>query len=270
MSSRPRNSAWVGAGNRSGVHVGGFVGWDGKNHAARWDRAGRITALEQLPGAGGSSATDVDDTGLITGSADTASGGSRAAIWDERGRLDVLPDLGGRYNWAGTIARSGKILGIADRPEQASCDCHNTVYWNRSGRLTDLGLPFGAKSTYPDGGMNDSGVVAGSAYSEVPGVPHAIRWDPRDRPADLGTLPGGSWSRALGINACGVVIGEAGTSDHATHAVYWNPAGQPEDLGALPGATWSSPAAVNDHDVVVGFSQDPQTFTGRAVEWRRR
>ncbi|MEU0535797.1 hypothetical protein [Amycolatopsis tolypomycina] len=130
---------------------------------------------------------------------------------------------------------------LPDRPEQASCDCHNTVYWNRSGQLTDLGLPFGAKST-TFGAMNESGVIAGTAAFEAPGsVTHAIRWDRRDRPTDLGTLPGGSWSMAGRINARGAVVGGAETADHATHAVYWDPAGQPtiwvpcpEPPGVLP------------------------------------
>lgn len=262
-------SSWVGRANRAGTHIGASAAVDGKSRAVRWDRAGRITELDSLPGSISSSAADIDDTGLVTGGADLAPGESRAVIWDRHGHVTLLPDLGGRLNWAEGISRSGKILGIADRPDQASCDCHNTVYWDRSGKLTDLGLPFGTRSTVP-AGMNASGVIAATAAFEVPGtVTHVIRWDRNDRPADLGTLPGGTWSMASGIDARGAVIGQAETAGHGNHAAYWDPAGRVSDLGALPGADYSGPIGMNDHDVVAGFSQDPQTWTGRAVEWRR-
>lgn len=261
--------SWVTAGNSAGAHVGASAGPDGRMHAVRWDRAGRITELASPPGITGTSAADIDDTGLVTGAAELPSAGTRAVVWDVRGRVSVLPDLGGRFNEAWTISRTGKILGMADRPEQASCDCHNTVYWNQAGKLTDLGLPFGAQSTL-FAGMNDSGVIAGTAAFQVPGVvTHAIRWDRADRAHDLGTLPGGIWSRAIRINARDAVVGEAETADHATHAVYWDRAGRADDLGAPSGATWSSPTDVNDNGVVVGFFEDPETGFGRAVEWRR-
>ncbi|MBE1493209.1 putative HAF family extracellular repeat protein [Amycolatopsis lexingtonensis] len=261
--------SFVGAANRAGTHVGASADLDGKSRAVRWERPGRITELDSLPGSVSSSASDIDDTGLVTGGADLEPGQSRAVTWDRHGRITVLPDLGGRLNWAETISRSGKILGIADRPDQASCDCHNTVYWNRSGQLTDLGQPFGTKSTVP-AGMNAAGVIVATAAFEVPStVTHVIRWDRHDHPTDLGTLPGGSRSLARAINDHGAIIGQAETAGRAEHAAFWDPAGRVSDLGAIPGADYSAAIGMNDHDVVVGLAQDPQTWAGRAVEWRR-
>nr|WP_225956108.1 hypothetical protein [Amycolatopsis lexingtonensis] len=118
--------------------------------------------------------------------------------------------------------------------------------------------------------MNAAGVIVATAAFEVPStVTHVIRWDRHDHPTDLGTLPGGSRSLARAINDHGAIIGQAETAGRAEHAAFWDPAGRVSDLGAIPGADYSAAIGMNDHDVVVGLAQDPQTWAGRAVEWRR-
>src|SRR5260370_2309901 len=78
---------------------------------------------------------------------------------------------------------------------------------------------------------------------------------------DLGTLPGGSFSRALGINSRGEVVGEATTSPRtfSFHAFLFEN-GAMVDLGTLPGGAFSIASCINDRGPVVGFST---TASGR-------
>jgi len=69
---------------------------------------------------------------------------------------------------------------------------------------------------------------------------------------ELGTL-GGASSCASAINAWGVVVGKAQTTDGAWRAVMWS-AGTIVDLGRLPGTTGSEACSVNDGGQVVGVS----------------
>ena len=61
-------------------------------------------------------------------------------------------------------------------------------------------------------GLNDQGYLCGTSEISPGGPKHAFRWDPKDPGAglqDLGTLPGGTWSRAYAINSKGQVAGTA-------------------------------------------------------------
>ena len=71
---------------------------------------------------------------------------------------------------------------------------------------------------------------------------------------DLGALPGGNQSAALGINASGDTAGFSDL-DHGNelHAVLWVQ-GKIRDLGVLPGGLFSEANGMNDRDEVVGFS----------------
>jgi len=68
---------------------------------------------------------------------------------------------------------------------------------------------------------------------------------------DLGTLPGGFESFALGINDSGQVVGWATTSSGEDHAFLYSN-GQMQDLGTLPGGPHSTARGINDSGQVVG------------------
>ncbi len=68
---------------------------------------------------------------------------------------------------------------------------------------------------------------------------------------DLGTLPGGSFSRAFDINVSGQVVGQADTSTGGRRAFLYSD-GQMRDLGTLPGGDASWASGVNDSGQVVG------------------
>jgi probable HAF family extracellular repeat protein len=73
---------------------------------------------------------------------------------------------------------------------------------------------------------------------------------------DLGTLPGGDYSQATGINAAGQVVGHAITAADHFHAFRWTPTGGMRDLGGLSGegdVIASGAIAVNARGQVVGY-----------------
>lgn len=72
----------------------------------------------------------------------------------------------------------------------------------------------------------------------------------------LGTLSGGSNSRAYGINGAGQVTGEADTSGGFNRAFYWAGPGHPlADVGTLPGGSASQGRAINASGQVAGQSR---------------
>jgi probable HAF family extracellular repeat protein len=70
---------------------------------------------------------------------------------------------------------------------------------------------------------------------------------------NLGTLPGGTYSVASGVNNAGQVVGYADTVGGAIHAFLYSK-GVIEDLGTLPGGTYSAAYRINDAGQVVGYA----------------
>jgi probable HAF family extracellular repeat protein len=69
---------------------------------------------------------------------------------------------------------------------------------------------------------------------------------------DLGTLPGGTYSVAVDVNARGLAVGDASDADGVQHAVAWD-RGRIIDLGHLGGGDGSA-KAVNDRGQILGES----------------
>src|SRR5206468_11810864 len=75
---------------------------------------------------------------------------------------------------------------------------------------------------------------------------------------DLGTLPGGNFSEAYGINAVGQVAGFSTKAGGAVHAVLWTVAtsaalrGRAIDLGTQPGGSFSQAFGINAVGQVIG------------------
>ncbi|CAM3309778.1 DUF3466 family protein [Corallococcus sp. ZKHCc1 1396] len=113
--------------------------------------------------------------------------------------------------------------------------------------------------------LNDSGQVIGNVRSAViAGTPPpliAYRWS-GDSITELGILPGSNaFSRAYGINASGVVVGES--DNDKPRAFRWEN-GAMTELGTLGGAS-SVATAINDSGVIVGSASNGTT--SRAFRW---
>src|SRR5258708_7261378 len=63
---------------------------------------------------------------------------------------------------------------------------------------------------------------------------------------DLGLLPGGSFSHALGVNDNGQVVGRADISGGFQRAFLWSRDSGMQDLGTLPGGGQSCATGINN------------------------
>ncbi len=144
--------------------------------------------------------------------------------------------------------------------------------------VTDLGgLPgwiFAQSVAYslndPDADGNVDVVGDSIAAS---GSPHAVHWRVTDTGdllslTDLGTLPGGTESRADDVNNLGEIVGSSATNGYADYRAVFIPAGgSMVDLGTLrvDNSGQSRAFAVNDVGLVVG--QADVEIGNRACVW---
>jgi probable HAF family extracellular repeat protein len=149
-------------------------------------------------GGGESEAYAINDTGQITGFAQTAKN-EHAFIFSGGKMTDIGALMKGTPNSFGySINRHGRVAGTS---YNSSYSTAHAFYYNGS-TVTDLGtLGGGGASALA---INDQDQIAGYA-STAAGLDHAFRYAGGVM-TDLGTL-GGNYSYALSINNQGVVVG---------------------------------------------------------------
>jgi probable HAF family extracellular repeat protein len=143
---------------------------------------------------------------------------------------------------------------------------NHVVLW-RGGSMIDLGTPPGFNISGDWVDLNNSDQLVTTAYTTtVPRVAHAFLWqDGRWR--NLGTLRGGTESRATAINDGGQIVGTALQPDGPRHAVLWENGHSPaRDLGTFGGRD-SEAYGINRSGEVVGGAA---TISGEwhAFLWR--
>src|SRR5262249_7635236 len=129
-------------------------------------------------------------------------------------------------------------------------------FFHQLGAFPDYGSSYGND-------INNSGQVVGSSG-------RAFLFTPGQGLRDLGLLPGGSGSYALGLNCFGDVAGGAdvpiGEFGHV-HAFLWKPSTGMVDLGLLPGGYTDAYAwDVNDSGTVLVYQSGFQ-LADKATLW---
>jgi probable HAF family extracellular repeat protein len=145
--------------------------------------------------------------------------------------------------------------------------------------ITDIGV---LKGDNESSGLwlNSSGAVVGcSDTSNSEGYPctgtnagqHAFYWTKSGGMKDLGTLPGGNISGAIGINNAGQVVGYSNTStslltEYNFIAFAWTSGGGMINLGKLAGGDSSCAFEINSSGVIAGDSFATETLV-YAASW---
>jgi probable HAF family extracellular repeat protein len=115
--------------------------------------------------------------------------------------------------------------------------------------------------------INDTGEVAGTAWTFGQENYKGWVWSPTLGMARLDPVPGYAASNAYSINNNRQVVGMSFTSGGGTtRATLWDAAGI-HDLGALPGYSSSVAMDINNHGEVVGYSYTPGGGSWHATLW---
>ena len=232
------------------------VGSSGSYRAFLWTRAGGMVDLGMLPGATTAYSTGVSVDGSVVVGTVYATEGVRAFRWTFAGGMVSLGlplDGGGdqeAYNTYGTaVSGDGAVVAGFSDPVNAA------YRWTDAGGMWSLGTPGAGYSIARDCN-SDGTVLVGESTAGL--GDHAFRWTLQEGLQDLGTLSGGTISRAAGVSADGsTVVGYGNAGLAGMRAFRWTAASGMVSLGTLPGMTSYAYGVSGDGSVVVGVLMSP-------------
>ncbi len=242
LPSGTSNSQWAHGINSIGQVVG--MAQEGApnfwGHAVIWLGSSFQTDLGFMGGGTYSEAYGINDLGEVVGVASVANTNQHAFLWKGGQYTDLSTwSGGGASSKAYSINRHGVIVGLNA----------NVASVFEDGVVTALKMPRGVSAYTPAIDINDNGDIIATGSKGYP-IDVGVLW--RNRTAiDLGTLPGGTISRAYHLNASGEIVGAANTTSGYFHAVKWTVTPTPTwtDLGhVLPGST-GAPLLVGSGDL---------------------
>ena len=222
-------------------------------------RSRRNTAyieLAPLSGDTNSAAFGINLSGNVVGYS-SGPNGTRAVIWNPGGVVGPLPALSGANgSRALAINDRGDVVGVSEM----SSGPRATLWAAPRTTARDLGTLAG-HGVSEALSISESGDVVGSSGNLQSGNPQqrrAVLWPLGGAIRNLGTLPGGASSRALGISK-GQVVGTSETSS-GEHAFLWTDAGGMQDLNSLltsrSGFVLTQAVSINSQGVILAIGQN--------------
>jgi probable HAF family extracellular repeat protein len=221
---------------------GDVVGWSmgpAGTRAFLYTNAGGMVALPGLPDKPRTVARDINDAGVVVGSAN--AGGTdlgRAVLWSD-GAIQDLGTLGtGLYSEAWGVNNLGQVVGWSYTNGASGLQGVHAFLYSPAEGLVDL-TPQSDTGTARD--INDAGQVTG--YKTALGGYHAFRWE-AGAFVDLGVLPGFAHSFGWAINSSGQVAGSStSASGNSERLVRFRDGSGLENLGGT-----------GEHNVALGIN----------------
>lgn len=200
-----------------------------------WDPANGLIEFGTLGGTN-SFAYDVNDSGQVTGYADTPANQAHAILWQNDISGGTMNDLGtlagGSASFGKGINNAGDVVGDSNT---GSGEVHAFYYSAATTTMQDLGtLPGHVRSSAMDVNNAALPLVIGHSQSTANNPPESVRgfvWDSTNGMRELPPLSGGDASYGHGVNDSGIVVGYANqTAEGAEfYLVTW------DCSGAIPG-----------------------------------
>lgn len=242
--------------NNLGVVVGMSEGVPGTPpRAFRWSL---VDGMENLgafnPGLGSrSSASALNDAGLIAGVSSTAAVQIHAFAWTQGGGLTDIDTLNSEYSHSEGVSAEGEVIGNYVIPGPGIV--YHAFHWSPGAGMVDLGAAGGVGSSAIH--VSDSGQVAG-VIGMANGDQRAMSWTAGAGMLDLGTF-GGARSRATYVNNKGQVVGLATTRKEEERAFVWSKKTGLVDLNHRlhkppPGLVVTHGLAISDNGAIVARS----------------
>lgn len=192
----------------TGINAGGQIAGNSGQAALIYSN-GSITPINNSLGGSSIYATGINDSGLVTGAADTISGNDHAFITNSQSVQD-LGALPRGYSSVGyAINNLGQVTGDSGTriiTASGTIIDGTHAFVTENGQMRDLGT-FGGNLSRGNA-INDAGVVAGHAARADGSYQAFISSDTGLR--EVGNL--GAWSTASGINNAGQVVGRYGNA----------------------------------------------------------
>lgn len=153
---------------------------------------------------------DINDAGVVVGLAAFSSTVVHAFRWQagQFTNLGTWPGAGAATD-AYAINNAGTIVGKSS----------NVASVWKNGVVTALPMPPGVSAYTPAIDINDAGDIIATGPVSFP-IEVGVLWR-NGQPINLGTLPGGTISRAFRINEAGEIVGEANDASGFFRAVKW-------------------------------------------------
>lgn len=243
----------------------------------RWTAAGGMTSV------GAVHLNDLNNAGTATGY--TSTGFARALVNQPNGATTIFGGLlsyGRGINAAGAIAgtaqdpfpprgfvraANGTLVSAAQAPNSAYLNAINdggvaaggynvtAATWTAAGGWRALSNPFGASATA--NGINNLGMVAGTAYTASGTSYQGVVWAADGTPQLIGSLTTVPQSELFRINDNGVAVGFAQAPDNSgARAIRWSSTGGLQNLNDLinPSLGWRLVTAndINSSGQIVG------------------
>lgn len=202
-----------------------------------------ISKLPLPPGSSRSLANDINDHGVIVGSA-LYGNASHALRWNTDGTVTELGAVPDAPNSSATAVNShGVAVGSAG---------NHAVRWAPDGFATRLPIPNGTKYCRALD-INVHGVVVGRCGDQSNGMldGRAVLWAANDQVTDLGTLPGDVAAYATGINDQSVVVG-ASVRNSLPRPARWSLFGMVTALAMPEGGASGEALGINNSGAIVG------------------